>query len=237
MDAKEEESSASAVSLQAQWGDGEAKDFEDLHAAIAEGRTEKFNGAGGDTADSSSEEEEEEEPEAGEPGKRLLWAAQRNRTDVVEEILNAAGPVVDKVLSYRDSDGYSALHRACYSDHAAIAERLLRAGADVCARTSDGWTPLHSACRWNAFRCVEALLAAGADVNAVSEGGQTGLHLAAFHGAATETLELLLSRPEVRAAPKNAQGDSPREIALRRGSKCLAYFDLLADSLTKIDEC
>ena len=46
----------------------------------------------------------------------------------------------------------------------------------------------------------------GADVNATSEGGQTPLHLAAFHGAARETLQILFSRPELRAAGKNAQG-------------------------------
>ena len=54
-------------------------------------------------------------------------------------------------------------------------------------------------------------------MNAVSEGGQTPLHLAAFHGKARETLQLLFSRPELRSAGKNAQGDTPRDIAARQG--------------------
>ena len=82
------------------------------------------------------------------------------------------------------------------------------------------------------------LLPQGADVNAVSEGGQTPLHLAAFHGKARETLQLLFSRPELRSAGKNAQGDTPRDIAVRQGQCCLRYFDgdLLSEAVTRVDE-
>ena len=75
-------------------------------------------------------------------------------------------------------------------------------------------------------------------MNAVSEGGQTPLHLAAFHGKARETLQLIFSRPELRSAGKNAQGDTPRDIAVRQGKCCLRYFDsdLLSEAVTRVDE-
>ena len=63
-------------------------------------------------------------------------------------------------------------------------------------------------------------------MNAVSEGGQTPLHLAAFHGKARETLQLLFSRPELRSAGKNAQGDTPRDIAARQGCNSIDIFAL-----------
>lgn len=63
-------------------------------------------------------------------------------------------------------------------------------------------------------------------MNAVSEGGQTPLHLAAFHGKARETLQLLFSRPELRSAGKNAQGDTPRDIAARQGCTSKDIFGL-----------
>ena len=61
-----------------------------------------------------------------------------------------------KLVHHRDSDGYTPLHRASYSDHAKMAKLLLKRGADITAATSeDLWHPLHSACRWNAASCVE----------------------------------------------------------------------------------
>ena len=75
---------------------------------------------------------------------RLLWAAQHNKLNLVREVLSSR----PELVHHRDSDGYTALHRAAYSDHPKMARHLLKRGADITARTSeDQWTPLHSACR------------------------------------------------------------------------------------------
>jgi len=235
----------SAVKLETEWAEaGEDESFNELHEAIAAGKTEVFKAENpglsyeASEASDTSDEEDEEEPSETEPGQRLLWAAQRGKMELVKEIVEtAANP--REVVRHADEDGYTALHRASYSNHAEVVNfLLLSAGADLSARTADGWTPLHSAARWNAYACVEILLAQGADVNAVSEGGQTPLHLAAFHGKARETLQLLFSTPELRSAGKNAQGDTPKDIAVRQGKCCLGYFegDLLSEAVTRPDE-
>ena len=93
--------------------------------------------------------------EEGNPGERLLWAAQYNKPDLVRSLLSSDPALVQ----HADSDGYTALHRAAYSDHYEVLELLLEeGGADPLATTEDGWTALHSAARWNCARCVERLL-------------------------------------------------------------------------------
>ena len=60
---------------------------------------------------SSEEEEEQDEPDSAQPGPRLLWAAQYNKVEILEEILVKN---LD-VITFTDEDGYTALHRAAYS--------------------------------------------------------------------------------------------------------------------------
>lgn len=56
---------------------------------------------------------------------------------------------LSKLINEQDEDGYSALHRAAYSNAYQAAVFLLQNGSDINLKTNDGWTPLHSAARWN----------------------------------------------------------------------------------------
>ena len=256
MEEKSEESSKGAFSCQVQWEEKEAgeEDFEDLHRAIESNdpALRSFNGQQQEGGSSTSEEDEDDEIDERDEGRRFLSLAQRNRADDLREMLDK-----DKdLVNFRDEDGYTALHRAAYSNSVESAKQLISSGADLDALTEDGWkvfpmcvykctrlqrslsssrTPLHSACRWNAHGCVDLLLSHGSDPNCVSTGGQTPLHLAAFHGKARETLQLLFLHPGLKASVKNAQGDTAEDIARRNGN-CSAYFDLLRDPLTKSTE-
>ena len=215
------------TNLQAEWAEGTKEDFDDLHAAIEAGQTEKFPGQGQDS--SSSDDEPEVEPPESEPGPRLLWAAQHNETEIMTAILEAH----PELIKFQDSDGYTALHRASYSNHLDAARLLLQSGADLSATTHEGWTPLHSACRWNSSKVVELLLGWGADPNRPTEGGQTPLHLAAFCERSRATLQLLLMCDLVHGNVKNCQGDTPRDIAARNSNGVTLFDDLLDDCVNK----
>lgn len=47
------------------------------------------------------------------PGARLLWAAQHDRLEVARELLE----LQPSLVTFRDEDEYTALHRAAYSHH------------------------------------------------------------------------------------------------------------------------
>lgn len=51
--------------------------------------------------------------EPGDPAKKILWAAENNMLETVEEMLNESADLIES----RDSDLYTALHRASYNDH------------------------------------------------------------------------------------------------------------------------
>ncbi len=91
-------------------------------------------------------------------------------------------------MKYQDNDGYTAMHRAAYSNNLEVVKYLLTFEDrhdmpelhQLLVKTEMGWTPLHSAAYWNAFQIVDYFLKFGhANVNAQSSGGQTPLHLAA----------------------------------------------------------
>ncbi|KAI8795852.1 ankyrin repeat domain-containing protein 49-like [Biomphalaria glabrata] len=181
---------------------------------------------------SCNDEEDEDECEefteaelANNPDKRILWAAENNRLDVVQEIL-ASEPHLVKTC---DSDLYTPLHRASYNNHRDMAELLLSHGADVTSKTADGWQPLHSAARWNSVETAQLLIDAGADVNAQTNGSLTPLHMAASEPENRQMLELLLNCPFIDTSIKSKAGETAREICYRC-SPNYKLFDLT-------DEC
>ena len=207
-----------------EWSEGKEDDFSDLHQAIKDKKTKRnaFNSDDNSGSDSSSSEDDSEPPES-QPGMRFLWASQHNELELAEKLLKAD----DNLIKFRDSDGYTALHRASYSNHPRMVTFLLKSGADITATTEgEDWQPIHSACRWNAAEALEVLLVWGANVNATTNGGQTPLHLAAFCENSQNSLELLLTHPKLKSMTKNAQSDTPKDIAMRNGN-CVELFDLV----------
>ena len=160
-------------------------------------------------------------------GPAFLTLAQAGKLALVKRMHESLG---DELIRYKDEDGYSALHRACYNGHLGVAEYLLAAGADACSRSEDGWQPLHSACRWNKVAVASLLLQNGALINATTNGGQTALHLAAANSQAAQTLELLLTHPAIDPCLVNDVGETPHDIAARNGPHA-HLFDLVDPAL------
>ena len=154
----------------------------------------------------------------------FLKAAQTGVLEVVKELHELCG---DDILSVRDEDQYTPLHRASYNGHTDVAEYLLYSGANIEARTMDGWQPIHCACRWNKVRTASLLLQNGALVNSKTNGGQTPLHLAASNDRAKPTLELLLRHRDIDPSLLNGQSETALQLAERNGR--FSYLFLMVD--------
>jgi ankyrin repeat protein len=76
--------------------------------------------------------------------KVFLKAAEKGKINYVAQILEKD----TSLINCKDSDGYSALHRASYNGHVEMVKVLLNGGADIGSLTENNWQPLHCACRW-----------------------------------------------------------------------------------------
>ena len=144
----------------------------------------------------------------------FLKAAQFGSLEGIKQAYSLIGP---PILSYTDEDHYTALHRASYNGHVPVVKYLLEVGAKVDAVTADGWQPLHSACRWNKAHVASLLLQNGAIVNSLTNGKQTPLHLASCNDRAKETLELLLTHPDIDPTLCNGANETAYDLASRHG--------------------
>ena len=146
----------------------------------------------------------------------ILKAAENGSLETVAELHQCYG---SEVLQVRDDDLYTPLHRACYNGHLDVVQYLVTEGPPdlLEAETVDRWRPLHCACRWNKVEVACLLVAVGADVNSQTNGGQTPLHLAGSNDRARETLEFLLSLPEINVELENGQGEVALQVAERNG--------------------
>jgi len=144
------------------------------------------------------------------PEENFLWAAQAGNLSLAVELLEKN----PELVRTQDCDGYSPLHRACYSNKIEMVDFLLSKGARVDLPTFEGWTPLHSACKWGNHRCAIKLLMHGAPINAASKSGQTALHIAASCRSDKKCLKLLLSWPGLDPELKNVEGETGFDRAL-----------------------
>ena len=88
-------------------------------------------------------------------------------------------------------DDMTPLHLAAFAGHSSITERLLKAGAEVDARTEgQGLTPLHMAAEHGQAQTVKLLLASKADPHARSRSGSTPLYRSP-RGGSLEVLDML----------------------------------------------
>jgi ankyrin repeat protein len=172
----------------------------------------------------------------------VLHAHYRGKADAADAVLEARPELdvydaaalgeVDRLRELLDrdpgaatsysSDGFTALHLACFFEQPAAVEVLLEHGADVAAvsRNPMNVRALHSAAAAGQVPIVKLLLEHGADVNARQEGEFTALHEAARKGDA-EMVDLLLAH----GADTGAQTESGRvaaELASENGHTELA---------------
>ena len=163
--------------------------------------------------------------------KELLYKNNRSKRSQIE------------LIGYRDEDGYTALHRAAYSNQLDTCRLLMsfeRLDDEFAAlkqlekRTEMGWTPLHSAAYWNSYEIVDYFLRhVGANVNAQTSGGQTPLHLCAQQSNCMQTILILLSHPGIDLRVKNEQGETALDIA-RRASKFNGLFEIAEENLISL---
>lgn len=165
------------------------------------------------------------------PAKKILWAAENNLIEVIKELLSENRSLV----SSRDDDGYTPLHRAAYNGHTDTILLLLENGADIHAQTLDGWHPLHSAARWNQADVVALLLQYKANVNAQTNSGQTALHIASSDKECRECLEVLLMDRNVDINLSNNLGETAYDICQRTSDNCI-LFEMHTPSLKRLRE-
>lgn len=127
----------------------------------------------------------------------------------VREVL-AADPAAARAWS---SDGYTALHYACFFGTGEVAQALVDSGADIeaIARGDNKVAPLLSAAAGGNTEAARVLLDAGASLEASEKGGFTALHDAAQNGNA-ELVRLLLERGADPTA-RLEDGRAPRDLA------------------------
>jgi ankyrin repeat protein len=120
-------------------------------------------------------------------------------------------------VNVAQGDGMTALHWAAERGDSAIAVALLRAKANVRAKTRVGdYTPLHIAAKTGSAPVVRALLKAGSDANALTTSGATPLHFAAASGNPAAVQALLDRKVDVNAREKE-WGQTPLVFAAAFG--------------------
>jgi ankyrin repeat protein len=121
-------------------------------------------------------------------------------------------------LDAAQGDGMTALHWSAELGHAAMARKLLDAGASASVTTRLGdYTPLHIAARGGHADVVSALLEAGADPAArTSTGGSTPLHFAASTPS-HDAVEMLIEFGADPNAREDGWGQTPLMFAASAG--------------------
>lgn len=141
-------------------------------------------------------------------------AAWHGATEVLVVLVERAGVAVDD----QSSDGFSALHYACWGGQVSAAKYLLKRGASVVLKNNDGYTPLLLASRCGKIDIVELLLDTTASV--VDEGdnqGCTSLHHACWDGHREVVRRLLVAGASVVKA--DLLGRRPVDLCKTRDIK------------------
>jgi len=132
----------------------------------------------------------------------------------LERLKNCAGAVA--VINSRSSDGFTALHFACFFGQPDAARLLIEKGASVDAVSNNPMLmPLHSAASARNLEAARLLLEHGAPINARQQWGWAPIHAAAQNGDRA-MVELMLKHG---ADPKlaNDEGKTPAMVAREKG--------------------
>jgi ankyrin repeat protein len=128
-----------------------------------------------------------------------------NGASVADAVKNRDANTVAALLKQQQDvnmpqpDGATALHWAAHWDDLAVAEQLIRAGANVNAVNDYGVTPLFLACSDGGAAITEKLLKAGANPNIALPNGETALMAAARTGKVGAVNALLARGADVNA--------------------------------------
>jgi uncharacterized protein len=117
-----------------------------------------------------------------------------------------------KILFETDKNGFTILHLSATEEQIEIQTILVRAGANVNAKTNDGATPLHMTSH---SEFAELLLRSGADVNSLAKDGETPLHSIAVEREKNDVFEVLLkfgANPKL----KNKWGETALDLVKSR---------------------
>jgi uncharacterized protein len=131
---------------------------------------------------------------AGAADLRLVTAAKNGDKAAVASLLQQKLDV-----NAPEADGTTALHWAVRIDDLDVADRLIKAGANVKTANRYGITPLHLASVNGSAPMIEKLLKAGADANEVTTEGETALMTAARTGSVPAAKVLLANGAKVDA--------------------------------------
>ncbi|KAL8811996.1 MAG: hypothetical protein Q9200_001362 [Gallowayella weberi] len=160
----------------------------------------------------------------------LQAAAFMGHTEIINRLL--AMPEVDINQKPGIDGGFTALQAACRKPNAAIAEKLVAAGAEVNAEPANfrGRTALQAAAESGASGLVIMLIQAGAEVNAApsEEYGMTALQAACLQGHLDVAILLHERGADIRAPPSIIGGRTALQAASESGNHDLVAF-LLRD--------
>lgn len=147
----------------------------------------------------------------------LSEAVARNDADLVTQLLSGSGKAE---LNVAGANGETVLHTAIKAKNLAIAELLLKAGANVNQGsdergTTRGYTACHFAARQGDVDAIELLAKFKADLNRGAADGWAPIHTACFAGKSAAMQKLLLLGADAEA--KNEHGMTPIVFAANHG--------------------
>ncbi len=115
------------------------------------------------------------------------------------------------------TNGWTPLHRACYSNNPDVALFLIDKGANVNIKDKIQNPPLHYAAGWcDDVSVLSAMLAKGADINATDKAGWSALHHAVY-SRKLPAVELLAAKG-ANVNIRDKFGDTPLDIAYDAGN-------------------
>lgn len=117
----------------------------------------------------------------------------KTKEDTLKSIIEDCNANVNNL----DSNGWSALHHACYTGDHDSAKTLIEAGANINAFSNQNRTPMHFAAANNHYEVLSLLIDYQADIEATDDLGCTPLHLACKKGAFDCMLRLLDAKAEI----------------------------------------
>lgn len=129
--------------------------------------------------------------------KMLLWASEKGKLNLCEYAMRVLkeDDLYVHGLETKDSDGWTALHRATDGGQGAVIKRLVEEGSNLDARAAwptVGLTPLHLAASRGRPRAVRALLESGAELYALTEKGESSYQWARVAAdVSPKTLEVM----------------------------------------------